>query len=308
MYLWRAVDHEGEILEVLVQRRRDRRAAVKLMRKLMRKQGFAPKRVVTDKLRSYAPTVIAWGRIKDPAATKHGQEIGLASAYDGHSVEVGRILADSTWHHWFDINLTGIQPLPSPYAGFDDTSAGQAALKQIDAYFLNCGVWLAPPDRQAAMRKFGWWLILWTDRIVELGKDVPIWRLGEEAIDALGRRASRCTVSEWILNVPVFKEKIPHWEWPRLIDRFQLVQIPFETYAAGGILRKLMEEVGPANGKSHFPREAPADDVLDRAMDAGVADGLDALRVQLSGEAALAAKFAQGEFRLPAVAKERARH
>ena len=53
MYLWRAVDHEGEILDVLVQRRRDRRAAVKLMRKLMRKQGFAPKKVVTDKLRSY---------------------------------------------------------------------------------------------------------------------------------------------------------------------------------------------------------------------------------------------------------------
>ena len=53
MYLWRAVDHEGEILEVLVQRRRDRRAAIKLMRKLLRKQGFAPKMVVTDKLRSY---------------------------------------------------------------------------------------------------------------------------------------------------------------------------------------------------------------------------------------------------------------
>src|SRR5216683_442021 len=53
MYLWRAVDHEGEILDVLVQRRRDKRAAVKLMRKLLRKQAFAPKMVVTDKLRSY---------------------------------------------------------------------------------------------------------------------------------------------------------------------------------------------------------------------------------------------------------------
>ncbi len=53
MYLWRAVDHEGEVLEILVQRRRDKRAAVKLMRKLLRKQGFAPKRVTTDKLRSY---------------------------------------------------------------------------------------------------------------------------------------------------------------------------------------------------------------------------------------------------------------
>jgi putative transposase len=54
MYLWRAVDHEGEILDVLLQRRRDRRAAVKLMRKLIRKQGFAPRRVTTDRLHSYS--------------------------------------------------------------------------------------------------------------------------------------------------------------------------------------------------------------------------------------------------------------
>ena len=45
---------EGEILDLLVQPRRDKRAAVRLMRKLLSKQGFAPKLVVTDKLRSYA--------------------------------------------------------------------------------------------------------------------------------------------------------------------------------------------------------------------------------------------------------------
>jgi len=54
MYLWRAVDHEGEVLDMLVQRRRDSRAALRLMRKLLKKQGFAPKVLVTDKLRSYA--------------------------------------------------------------------------------------------------------------------------------------------------------------------------------------------------------------------------------------------------------------
>jgi transposase-like protein len=53
MYLWRAVDHEGEALDMLVQRRRDQRAALRLMRKLLRKQGFAPKLLVTDKLGSY---------------------------------------------------------------------------------------------------------------------------------------------------------------------------------------------------------------------------------------------------------------
>ena len=54
MYLWRAVDHEGEVLDMLVQRRRDSRAALRLMRKLLKKQGFVPKLLVTDKLRSYA--------------------------------------------------------------------------------------------------------------------------------------------------------------------------------------------------------------------------------------------------------------
>ncbi len=54
MYLWRAVDDEGEVLDVLVQRRRDKSAARKLMRKLLKKHGFAPSVIVTDKLRSYA--------------------------------------------------------------------------------------------------------------------------------------------------------------------------------------------------------------------------------------------------------------
>src|SRR6202158_1935646 len=52
-WLWRAVDDEGEVLDLLVQRRRDKAAAVKLMRKLIKKQGFAPEVLVTDKLRSY---------------------------------------------------------------------------------------------------------------------------------------------------------------------------------------------------------------------------------------------------------------
>src|SRR4051812_47422599 len=54
MYLWRAVDHEGEILDILVQRRRARRAAVKLMRKLLKSQRFTPAVIVTEKLGSYA--------------------------------------------------------------------------------------------------------------------------------------------------------------------------------------------------------------------------------------------------------------
>jgi putative transposase len=53
MCLWRAVDHEGEVLDMLVQRRRDKRAALRLMRKLLEKPGYTPKLLTTDKLGSY---------------------------------------------------------------------------------------------------------------------------------------------------------------------------------------------------------------------------------------------------------------
>ncbi len=51
-YLWRAVDHEGEVLESFVTRTRDKKAALKFLRKAMRKHG-QPEVIVTDRLRSY---------------------------------------------------------------------------------------------------------------------------------------------------------------------------------------------------------------------------------------------------------------
>jgi putative transposase len=51
-YLWRAVDHEGEVLEVVATKRRDRKAALGLLKTLMKKYG-RPHAVVTDRCRSY---------------------------------------------------------------------------------------------------------------------------------------------------------------------------------------------------------------------------------------------------------------
>jgi putative transposase len=53
VYLWRAVDAEGEVLDVLVQFRRNKHAAMKLMRQLLKKYAFVPERLVTDDLRAY---------------------------------------------------------------------------------------------------------------------------------------------------------------------------------------------------------------------------------------------------------------
>ena len=62
-YLWRAVDHEGEVLESYVTKRRDRKAALKFLRKSMKRYG-QPEVIVTDKLRSYCAAMKVIGNDK----------------------------------------------------------------------------------------------------------------------------------------------------------------------------------------------------------------------------------------------------
>ena len=66
-YLWRAVDQDGDVLDILVQRHRDRKAAKRFFRKLLKGMRYSPRAIVTDKLRSYGaakkeimPGVMHW--------------------------------------------------------------------------------------------------------------------------------------------------------------------------------------------------------------------------------------------------------
>jgi putative transposase len=63
-YLWRAVDHEGEVLESIVTRTRDRKAALRFLRKAMKRHG-RPETIVTDRLRSYGAALKNLGRGDD---------------------------------------------------------------------------------------------------------------------------------------------------------------------------------------------------------------------------------------------------
>ncbi|WP_109261396.1 IS6 family transposase [Hyphobacterium indicum] len=67
-YLWRAVDHEGEVLEAFVTKRRNRQAALKFLRKAMKRYG-QPKTIVTDRLKSYRAAMKTIGNEND-------QEVG----------------------------------------------------------------------------------------------------------------------------------------------------------------------------------------------------------------------------------------
>lgn len=79
-YLWRAVDDEGEVLEVLAHSRRSKRAALKLMRKLMKKQRYIPDQIITDKLSSCSAVLhdlllshihVTGGRLNNRAEVSH---------------------------------------------------------------------------------------------------------------------------------------------------------------------------------------------------------------------------------------------
>ena len=78
-YLWRAVDHEGEVLEAFVSKQRDKAAALKFLKKLMRRHGRAEE-IVTDKLRSYGAALrelgaedkqITGGKLNNRAENSH---------------------------------------------------------------------------------------------------------------------------------------------------------------------------------------------------------------------------------------------
>jgi putative transposase len=57
MYLWRAIDDEGEVLEVLVTAKRDKQAEIRLLRKLVRKYRLTPITIVTDRCRSHGAAI-----------------------------------------------------------------------------------------------------------------------------------------------------------------------------------------------------------------------------------------------------------
>jgi hypothetical protein len=62
------------------------------------------------------------------------------------------VAVDSTWHHFFDINLIGDPLAPNPKdKGFKATPEGRSALADIQRYYLNTAIWLAPAPVNIAM-------------------------------------------------------------------------------------------------------------------------------------------------------------
>jgi putative transposase len=90
-WLWRAVDQDGFVLDILVQERRNEQAAVAFLRRVLAAGGGAPRVIVTDKLSSYVPTVkrLLSIRPRPPRWARSGRALTLEQAVDEALVWLG---------------------------------------------------------------------------------------------------------------------------------------------------------------------------------------------------------------------------
>jgi hypothetical protein len=152
----------------------------------------APPDVVALKRRP-RPHVVAYGRttnldfgpvLSEAVGGVHppllSKRFGLVSVYDGDSVDLGRVVVDSTWHHWFSFNLAGIEKGDKP------------AYEKMQAYYRNVGLWLATPAQRASMLISGTWGVLNGSAPMAFDAGTGPWEVGERVLATLELTVSPC--------------------------------------------------------------------------------------------------------------------
>ncbi len=141
------------------------------------------------------PKIIARGdTVADPPydhakGTANHYDFPMISVYDGHPIDIGRVVVDSTWHHWFNLNIDGIE-----------TSGHPTNWAKISRYYLNVAVWLA---NKGTYKSRCWWELLQAHLtypgIEELRADLPLLDKGRIIRDYLVRLWGPCMVTEFVL-------------------------------------------------------------------------------------------------------------
>jgi hypothetical protein len=176
------------------------------------------------------PEVIAHGLTTSPDAQT--KLFGLLGVYDGDPVGLGRVVVDSTWHHWFSTNLVGFQAeAPGFYARMQD-------------YYRNVALWLSTPDQRASMLFAATWGVLVGVHPGAFDRVLGIWGLGERVLDVIGRTATQCIVAELVATVIVIRQ-FPTSQSPRPEkQRPARLQLPISRVSeavVGGIALELVD-------------------------------------------------------------------
>jgi len=123
----------------------------------------------------------------------------IVGAYDGEGAGVGRIVVDSTWHHWFSLNLGGfIAEAPLIY-------------EQMQWYYRNIAIYLATRAQRAQMLFAAIWNAMIGSYPGAFSRGFSVWESGQRAVDVLGRDTPQCLVSALVSSVmpPVYPVAAP---------------------------------------------------------------------------------------------------
>jgi hypothetical protein len=266
------------------------------------------------------PEIVAYGKVigGHPTPVQPGEDIyhpsdsvptvattfGVVGAYDGHSAGVGRVLVDSTWHHFFDINLIGDPvALDAPKKqGFDATASGRNALSDIENYYLNIAMWLARGDTKGDwLSSVSWWLLLrrpFNELSIGGGRTelsaaavLSIGRMARQALPQLVPEAQALDwLYTWATTAGKLKEALPAHPWdPRA---------PAETSSAVSHERVLEAALGGALVAlaRAFPRREVRHErsvkELRPVVEQGMRHGLSALAAETARQARALSEFA----------------
>jgi hypothetical protein len=204
-----------------------------------------------------APEVVATGTVL-PGVTSPALD-PQHGAWDGHRVGKGRVAVDSTWHHFFDINLSGdryleddslptnqLQKLRGFYV--DDGSGNSvpnAAYRAIRWYYRNIVYWLIPANRGTPI----WWKTLAQVSVgPQLSEELQsvrvsdAWRglrldhylyFGQLAEEYLAQARGSCATHE--VHRYIYRPKIPWWEW---VEEIVDIWDPVRAIDDGGPVRR----------------------------------------------------------------------
>lgn len=184
------------------------------------------------------PEVIAWASVLPDPPYNHqkkggvkAKQFGIVGVYDGDGVNTGRVTVDSTWHHWMNLNILGLE-----------NAENNNHYLKIARYFQNCAVWLARKKQRKAMLKHSLAVLTVSGYTFEdFHGGLNELDAGSFAIDILGRETSSCLIAdlsrlyipiELIVELRKLKDVIP--------DR--CLSCPFEElalkYVVGGIVKE----------------------------------------------------------------------
>jgi hypothetical protein len=123
------------------------------------------------------------------AAGLFTKRFGLVSAYDGDRVGIGRVVVDSTWHHWFSYNLHGFK------------SDNPPMYRLMQAYYRNVALWLATPaQRQTLLFAATWGTVVSDPMAFPAAPRRSIWAVGQRAVEMMSRTVSPCTLFELVAS------------------------------------------------------------------------------------------------------------